>query len=645
MLTQQQGFPAVSSTGGASTFRREWVELFNQVKKVYICYDTDEAGRVGALRVASILREKAFIVRLPSPENGKVDLTDYFGKLSHSADDFRALLQTAQNLPVEETPIANLLPQLLHGFEVRKFEGSNIELVKDGITFAVRVRKKQETVGLTLSKDGAILHQDNLKLQSHKRRKQFSSEVSQLSEHDRKTLENDLLQLGLVVNELTATNVKPLAVEEKPLNQNEVDAATTFLRSPRLMFEIVKEVRRLGVIGEERNALLIYLTITSRITDDPLSLTVKGSSSAGKSFVITKVILLFPPDAYKDLTDATPQSFYYLNEDALAHKTVIIFEIHGSQKADYAIRSLQSEGKLKIQSTIKNEETGQFEAQEKIVNGPTGFISTTTKPNIHPENETRNFTIYPDETEKQTARILESANNRYLGAAPASQPSPALVNLQKVLRPYPVVIDFAKELSDRFPKDKIRARRDYKKLLSLIENIALLHQEQRQTRAIGNKKWLVATLADYYIAQVLFEEILAKTIQEIHPTTEFLLEKAKDIAQANLSENGQFTVRMLAKETGWNDDTVNKWLKPAVNKGYVEVVEESKGRKGAVYKLSDKELELVIVMPKVEELYQINPNWLYSVPIYHPFTGEALSLQPTTASSDVPTLENLIEVL
>jgi predicted transcriptional regulator len=496
-------------------------------------------------------------------------------------------------------------------------------------------------VVLALYKNHELIHQDNINLHSDRRRSVFSSKLNNFSLEEQATVAQNLMTLSLAVDELSALPIKTLVATEKPLNQNEISEANTLLDSPLLLHRVLNEVRKLGVIGEERNILLYYLALTSRITDTPLSVIVKGASAAGKSYVISKVLPLFPTDAYKDLTDATPQSFYYLEADALAHKVVLIFEIHGGQKADYSIRSLQSEGKLKIQAVIKNPETGEMETIEREVMGPTGFVTTTTRPNVHPENETRNFTVFPDETEKQTSKVLQVTNAKYTGAEIVKEPNPAFINMQKLIRPYAVIIPFAEELSNRFPKSPIRVRRDYSKLMSLIENVTLLHQKQREVRTVNNVQWVIATLADYYIAQVLFDEILMRTIYEIHPKTEELLEKAKLIKASATDEPGQFTVRTLAKEIGWDDDTVRNWLNPAVRKGFVEVVVESKGPKAAVYKLSDKPIEHKMVMPQVEELYETNPDWLNGTSIYHPITGKQLNLTPV--STDVPTMESLIE--
>lgn len=64
MLLCQHGFPAVSSTGGAGTWKAKWTQLFSQVQSIYIIYDNDEAGLSGALKIRSQIR-RAKLLWLP----------------------------------------------------------------------------------------------------------------------------------------------------------------------------------------------------------------------------------------------------------------------------------------------------------------------------------------------------------------------------------------------------------------------------------------------------------------------------------------------------------------------------------------------------------------------------------------------------
>lgn len=99
LITNQYGFPAITRTGSAGTWRSEWNAHFKD-KIIYLCHDCDEAGQDGNRRVGRSLRRIARevrIVRLPYPiteKHGK-DLTDYWLDREGDADEFRRLLQEA----------------------------------------------------------------------------------------------------------------------------------------------------------------------------------------------------------------------------------------------------------------------------------------------------------------------------------------------------------------------------------------------------------------------------------------------------------------------------------------------------------------------------------------------------------------------
>jgi len=84
VLLNSFGLNAVSSTGGAGTFNVEWVEKL-QGNNIYICFDRDEAGFRGALRVQAMIPD-AKIIFLPEMKDGK-DITDFFK--THTLKEFQ----------------------------------------------------------------------------------------------------------------------------------------------------------------------------------------------------------------------------------------------------------------------------------------------------------------------------------------------------------------------------------------------------------------------------------------------------------------------------------------------------------------------------------------------------------------------------
>jgi len=69
----EEGIPAVSSSGGAGTFNKLWVEMLAG-KRLWICYDNDDAGRAGVRKLFEHFPD-AKSIELPE---GVKDICDFF---------------------------------------------------------------------------------------------------------------------------------------------------------------------------------------------------------------------------------------------------------------------------------------------------------------------------------------------------------------------------------------------------------------------------------------------------------------------------------------------------------------------------------------------------------------------------------------
>lgn len=67
MQLWQRGITNVLSvTLGAGYFPQEWVDQLKDVKKIYLCYDNDDAGKEGAKKTAEILgKDRVKIIDIP----------------------------------------------------------------------------------------------------------------------------------------------------------------------------------------------------------------------------------------------------------------------------------------------------------------------------------------------------------------------------------------------------------------------------------------------------------------------------------------------------------------------------------------------------------------------------------------------------
>ena len=68
--------------------------------------------------------------------------------------------------------------------------------------------------------------------------------------------------------------------------------ARKLLRSGCFFPEFLKAVKKAGLVGEEQNALVLETVVVSRALSRPLNAFVKGPSSGGKNFLVTRVLTI-----------------------------------------------------------------------------------------------------------------------------------------------------------------------------------------------------------------------------------------------------------------------------------------------------------------------------------------------------------------
>src|SRR5262249_40815295 len=70
------------------------------IADVYVCFDNDDPGRNGAIRVGRLIPH-AKLVELPTEVGEGGDVTDFFVRLGRNREDFLKLLQEAKPAPPE----------------------------------------------------------------------------------------------------------------------------------------------------------------------------------------------------------------------------------------------------------------------------------------------------------------------------------------------------------------------------------------------------------------------------------------------------------------------------------------------------------------------------------------------------------------
>jgi hypothetical protein len=103
IVLNQNKLPAIAITGGAGSFKQDWIEQYNiKDKEIYIVYDCDTAGVTGSKRIASILGKynKIKVIDLGLKEKG--DITDWFTTYKKTRDELVKLIHDTDYYIPEE---------------------------------------------------------------------------------------------------------------------------------------------------------------------------------------------------------------------------------------------------------------------------------------------------------------------------------------------------------------------------------------------------------------------------------------------------------------------------------------------------------------------------------------------------------------
>lgn len=421
---------------------------------------------------------------------------------------------------------------------------------------------------------GSGLHVDTLDLYSARARAAFvaaaAGELRLAPEVVKADLGRVLLACESKAEEVIAAAQAP-AKPEIRLTSAQREAALDLLRDPDLIARIEKDFGRVGMVGEQVNCLVGYLTAVSRLLPSPLAVIVQSTSAAGKSAVMESVLGFVPDEDRVSFSAMTGQSLFYLGESDLAHKVLSIAEEEGASRAAYALKLLQSEGELSIASTGKDTASGRLVTHTYKVTGPTAIVLTTTAIDVDEELLNRCLVLTVDEDRDQT-RAIHHAQRRAqtLEGLAARTERDQIVGLhrdaQRLLEPLAVVNPYADRLT--FADGRTRTRRDHGKYLGLISAVTLLHQHQRErkTTTVNGKvvAYVETTIGDIEVAHRLAHAVLGQSLDELPPQTRRLLTAVHRFAAGEAKRHAigldlvRFTRRQLrehlaAAGVGWGD--------------------------------------------------------------------------------------------
>ncbi len=317
-----------------------------------------------------------------------------------------------------------------------------------------------------------------------------------------------------------------------------------------------------NLCGEDKNKLITVLILATSKNSHPMHLAILGESAAGKSHLLHNTLSYYDNViVVQRITTASLNRF----QDDLTGKILVVEEMAGVEEAQEQIRVMISEGNLSLLTSVYDDK-GNIAEKSKIVQtkGTPVFITTTPEPTLENETTTRLFVTSIDESPEQTRRILAMQGLKAANVGTLETPiDPAFKMLISGLQPADrIVIPYAPQLSEVFPSDTIKSRRDFKKLLNIIEIITFIHQQQRPRVNFNHESYLISLPIDFYLAWRIADEAIIETLTGLNM-------RFKRIMGLFTGEQ-HYTVQDVARNSGLSASRCHELLKELSNQSFLQ---------------------------------------------------------------------------
>jgi hypothetical protein len=343
------------------------------------------------------------------------------------------------------------------------------------------------------------------------------------------------------------------------------EAARELIKDPRFLYRAGKMIESCGIVGEGRNRLIVFLACLTMMLRQKVSLMVTGPSGAGKSNLIEVPIKLIPPEKVIKRASFSRRAFAF-GEQSLENMILYVNEYRGGKEAQLLLRILQSEGEIAHEYTV-----GGKTIVTKRVGSPV-VLTTTTEDDIVEDDATRFLTIRIDETSEQNAAVFKAAitvNNK------SDEPEPQVWQqaIRLVIESYQGELRFPKwfeYVAEQVPRERVRARRDWKRFLAFIQAIALCRSQATPKNVI--------MFADYCCAYHVLNSSLTATTYAINEN-ELTLQKAVVKLYEQLGR--AVTTKEIKEYLGWDKSMAYKYVRASAEHNLIRYQSgtEAKNRK------------------------------------------------------------------
>jgi len=409
-------------------------------------------------------------------------------------------------------------------------------------------------------------------------------------------------------------NLKFLGKSKKiafELSETDRNNAIKILKSKHLLKQVVQNLNTTGILGEDENALILFLALASHKFNNPFSVLCLAKSGIGKSYILQKLSECMPNGSFSFHTQISENVLYYFNSEDLKQKALLIEDLEWTHQMLSPLSTLQSCGKLVKTRTTKDKD-GMLHSTTFEVVANLCLIACAYSDKNYEEMSLPFLCIHLNHSHLQDIEIMEYQKKCKAGLIENQIITNAQFQLKcliSVLENVQILNPFATYI--KLPDDVAFPRKSLLLILNFIDVITYFHQFQRE-KVVNEKTgeiYVKTSVEDIELAFKLLKNHLFRRADELSTSARgfynwlnaYLLE----------AKTKEFTQLDIRKIKAVHPRTLNRYLQELVLFNYVQIVSGNKHRGGFVYKMTSLG-DLSDTQTKIEATLQENLQKIYA---------------------------------
>jgi hypothetical protein len=371
------------------------------------------------------------------------------------------------------------------------------------------------------------------------------------------------------------------------MSAEEESEANKYLSNKHLISNLQADLQQIGILGEDENALILFLAMASHKSANPFSVLCLAKSGIGKSYLLQKLSQCMPKNTFSFHTQISENALYYFDSRQINGKALFIEDLEWTNAMLNPLATLQTQGKL-IKTRATKDKDGMLHSTTFEVSGKLCLIACAYSEKNYEQLSLPFLCLHLNHTHTQDINVMEYQKKCKAGLINQAEIAATQRKLQCIiasLKTANIINQFAPLIN--LPEDLPYPRKTLLLLLNFIDTITFFNQYQRETvtDTTTGEVFIKTVPEDIELAFLLLKNSLFRRADELSTNARGFYNWLKTYLKN--AETNQFTALDVRKAKRIHPRTLSRYLQELTLFNYIQIAGENKYREGYQYKITN----------------------------------------------------------